>query len=130
MSLSSSNTPFLFYSEVEHVILNSLLSLFNAVINQLEGFLGFSADRRSIVVPSSSSGSERTEVSPYVVLGFVNSSSSKELSLNVPKVETVSPDSLEDKSGDTKDNVCHHDGKSVIISSVGVVAVLCRIGQQ
>jgi len=130
MSLSSSNTPFLFYSEVEHVILNSLLSLFNAVINQLEGFLGFSADRRSIVVPSSSSGSERTEVSPYVVLGFVNSSSSKELSLNVPKVETVSPDSLEDKSGDTKDNVCHHDGKSVIFVSVGVVAPLGNIGQQ
>lgn len=129
MSLSSSNTPFLFYSEVEHVILNSLLSLFNAVINQLEGFLSFSA-RRSIVVPSSSSGSERTEVSPYVVLGFVNSSSSKELSLNVPKVETVSPDSLEDKSCDTKDNVGHHDGKSVIGVGVGVVAIFCNPGQQ
>jgi len=129
MSLSSSNTPFLFYSEVEHVILNSLLSLFNAVINQLEGFLSFSA-RRSIVVPSSSSRSERTEVSPYVVLGFVNSSSSKELSLNVPKVETVSPDSLEDKSGDTKDNVGHHDGKSVIGVGVGVVVVFCNPGQQ
>lgn len=129
MSLSSSNTPFLFYSEVEHVIINSLLSLFNAVINQLEGFHSFSA-RRSIVVPSSSSGSERTEVSPYVVLGFVNSSSSKELSLNVPKVETVSPDSLEDKSGDTKDNVGHHDGKSVIGVGVGVVAFFCNPGQQ
>lgn len=130
MSLSSSNTPFLFYSEVKHVILNGLLSLFNAVINQLEGFLSFSARRRSIVVPSSSSGSERTEVSPYVVLGFVNSSSSKELSLNVPKVETVSPDSLEDKSGDTKDNVGHHDGKSVIGVGVGVVAFFCNPGQQ
>jgi len=73
----------------------------------------------SVVVPSSGGRSEGSRVGPRAVLGFVGGISLLELSLNVPEVETVSPDDLENEAGESRDDRGQEDSGRVIFSVVG-----------
>ncbi len=72
-----------------------------------------------VVVPRSLSGTEGSGVTPDVVLGLLDRSSTEELLLHVPEIEAVSPDGLHDKGEEAEDHHGDHDGHRVVIVSVG-----------
>ena len=71
------------------------------------------------VVLRSASGTNGGRVRPDVVLGFVDGSTVKELHFDVPEVESVGPDGLEDDGSNTHDHLDDEDGQRVILGSIG-----------
>lgn len=71
-----------------------------------------------VVVLRSSSGSNGGGVFPDIVLGFVHRSAVEELLLDVPEVEPISPDSLEDNGEDSKEHLYDRDVHGVIVGGV------------
>ena len=75
--------------------------------------------RVGVVVLRSASGTNGGRVRPDVVLGFVDGSTVKELHFDVPEVESVGPDGLEDDGSNTHDHLDDEDRQRVILGSIG-----------
>jgi len=71
-----------------------------------------------VVVPGSGGGSEGGGVGPDVVLGFVHGSSTKELHLHVPEVQSVGIDGLHNKGGNSDNELDDDDGHGVVVFTV------------
>jgi len=71
-----------------------------------------------VVVPGSGGGSKRGGESPDVVLGFVDSSATEELLLDIPVVESVSHDGLHNNGSNSNDHLDDHNRHAVVIGRV------------
>ena len=125
----SSDTPFR-RSPHREVVVGSLavvvalsLLLITLLSSLLDGGLSITVGV-SVVVLRPASRSDRGGVLPDVVLGFVHGSAVEELLLDVPEVESISPDGLEDDSEEAKKHLYDRDVHGVVVGGVREDSVL------